>query len=919
MSWADLSAKFPELQPINGVPLLGNIIGCGLILYGGRDPDPDYGTVVRTRYLCVLGVPLLALGAYRMGLTDDGWMILGREPISTASVWLNIVVLLAGLGGGAVYGVQTLINSDWYVARRQIEQADGLVAAGRLNEAVDLYEEVAIGRTDYAPEAVARLGDLADRADPRMAPADTAAVLRAAARLLKAGRWPKGQADLYNKGMSRVNALAPGDPRGAVIVMEAVTPLAPKGDDTTALARELLERVVAKEPGNVEMVSRLAVLDEAQNKLDRCAKLLEPLRQKLGESEGARVLGMIDARANRVEPALALLRGYTRPRLERLRSAEARLKSAVQACQERIIERIKSRQAAGFDYEAARRAGEDRMQTIVGTYIESQLRADPEISRDEAAFEAEAAVAPVALDLGMLLLQHAQGLSDPKARKDELAEAEQTFVSVQHLAADRPEYQLSLGQVYYWEGKPREGRAEYDKLLSAHQRDALLLLQIASVLREVGSHAESRTLAEEGYKTAKDSQVKQKCATLRGLLETDLDTRIDWLKKGQSGDAFDRALLNSDLGIKAMQQGDEAAALRNLREAARLYDGLPDDPAKLNNAFGVLRSIARLTGDDDAYERAAIMIERGSTLDAGNSVMLTNAASARLDAAVRAVVGSALNLKVLKTSGDLGTLAYLYDDDPGREALVHRLANQPGFSRFLALQQKVMLLAPRNPDSYKTALRAYEYIEDAAALRVLARRVAEADLDLSDDLREAKEEQSGVHEARDRANWTAYIKWQGAVVDRARADGHRPTLAYAIDTLVAQRTSALSLGVEADRDALVALAEEAYRAAPSSGSRHVLALSLLARAEARLARARPEYAAVLDRTRRTVTASERIAALLSVERTDDPHDRRRPGHEARERARPDRRRQTAEGSRGVRLGHAASHPPGSRVAHRRRL
>ena len=50
---------------------------------------------------------------------------------------------------------------------------------------------------------------------------------------------------------------------------------------------------------------------------------------------------------------------------------------------------------------------------------------------------------------------------------------------------------------------------------------------------------------------------------------------------------------------------------------------------------------------------------------------------------MRAVVGSALNLKVLKESADLGTLAYLYDDDPGREALVRRLANQPGFSRFL--------------------------------------------------------------------------------------------------------------------------------------------------------------------------------------------------------------------------------------------
>jgi hypothetical protein len=880
MSWEDLRAKFPELQPISRVPLLVNIFGCGLILYGGRDEDPDFGTVVKTRYLCILGIPLLALGAYRMGLTDRGWMILGREPISTPALWWNIVVLLAGLGGGAVYGVHTLLNSDWYVARRQLEQADGLVASGRAAEAVGLYEGVAVGPTDYAPEAVARLAELLERPNPRVSPADTAAVLRASARLLKAGRWPKAQKDVYDAGMSRVKTLAPADPRGAVLVLEAVTPLAPKGEDTAALARELLERVVAQAPDDVEMVSRLAVLEEAQNKLDRCAKLLEPLRQKLGESESARILGLIDARANRVEPALALLRDYTRPRLERLRRAEAKLKAAVEIAQERIIEQIKSQQAAGFDYDSVKGASQDRVASIVGSYVERRLRDDPEISRAESEFETEAGVAPVALDLGMLLLQHAQGLSDTEARKHELAEAEQTFLSVQRVAAERPEYQLSLGQVYYWEGKPREGRAEFDKLLAARNRDALLLLQIADVLREVGSQAEARTLAEEGYRTAKDPRVKTKCATLRALLETDVDARIDWMEKGQSGDPFDRALLSSDRGHKAMQGGDEAAATRHFREAARLYDGLPDHAAKLNNAFGVLRNLARLTGDEEAYERAAAMIERSATLDPGSSIVLRNAAGARLEAAVRAVIGSSLDLKVLKAYAGLEMLSFLYDDDSGGEALVRRLAKEPGFARFLALQQKVMLLAPRNPDSYQTALRAYEFTEDVTALRALNRRVADADLDLSDELKDAKEQQSGERDNRDRANWIAFIKMQEPVVARARSGGHQPTLACAIDTLVAARLGALALGVPAERDTLVALTEEAYRAAPSTSSRSALIQSLLVRAEARLARSHPTYAEVLDRTRRTVGPGDRIAALLSVDGpltravADDPDTRR---------------------------------------------
>jgi hypothetical protein len=67
MSWADLQAKFPELQPIRGVPLLFNIFGCGLMFYGGHEEDLEYHTVVKTRYLCIVFIPLMALGSYRMG------------------------------------------------------------------------------------------------------------------------------------------------------------------------------------------------------------------------------------------------------------------------------------------------------------------------------------------------------------------------------------------------------------------------------------------------------------------------------------------------------------------------------------------------------------------------------------------------------------------------------------------------------------------------------------------------------------------------------------------------------------------------------------------------------------------------------------------------------------------------------------
>ena len=192
----------------------------------------------------------------------------------------------------------------------------------------------------------------------------------------------------------------------------------------------------------------------------------------------------------------------------------------------------------------------------------------------------------------------------------------------------------------------------------------------------------------------------------------------------------------------------------------------------------------------------------------------------------------------------------------------------------------MILLAPRNPDSYEIALRAYEYIDDVESLRSLSRRAAEADLDLSDDLKKTKETLSGERDVRNREGVNAAIKLQESVVARARSLGHRPTLAAALATLATYRIGGLSLGIETDLGRLVALADEAQRASPSVGCRAVLVATLLARAEARLAGAHPAFAERLRRTRRTIGATDRVAALLSIDGplmkviADDPDARR---------------------------------------------
>ena len=56
---------------------------------------------------------------------------------------------------------------------------------------------------------------------------------------------------------------------------------------------------------------------------------------------------------------------------------------------------------------------------------------------------------------------------------------------------------------------------------------------------------------------------------------------------------------------------------------------MPESPASLNNSSNALMTLATLTGDSAAYERAGTLIARAAALDPGNSLTLTNA-SARL-------------------------------------------------------------------------------------------------------------------------------------------------------------------------------------------------------------------------------------------------------------------------------------------------
>ena len=104
------------------------------------------------------------------------------------------------------------------------------------------------------------------------------------------------------------------------------------------------------------------------------------MRFRLGDSEGARLLGLADAHSDHTEQALRLLRAYTQGRLRRLGKAEEKLESLYQAGQQRILKRLENEQVHDFDYRRYERASVDDRQKILFEYIGGKFKGDPEIS-----------------------------------------------------------------------------------------------------------------------------------------------------------------------------------------------------------------------------------------------------------------------------------------------------------------------------------------------------------------------------------------------------------------------------------------------------------------------------------------------------------------------------------------------------------
>ncbi|MCZ7646265.1 MAG: hypothetical protein M5U26_13445 [Planctomycetota bacterium] len=859
-----LRRKFPDLEPGKKPTMLGTLNGIGAAVYGKRDLDAETGTYVKTHFVVFLFIPIFALGAYRVAdAPGQGWYILGREPLSGACKLLNLCVLSLVLvfGGAGLWSGYT--SSAEYKAAQKLEAARASRDEGRKLEALQTYLQIVDdGAAARRAEAIAEAKALyADGLAP-LEPAEAVEMLGLAAQRQARQKPLLPKDELLKHAQDRAAAWESADPRLALRALRAVQPLDPDGKLLGARLETLLIAAQARHPDDAELAGELALRHYERQEYEACKRLLEPLADKLGASEGARVLGQLRLEAGEFEQALPLLRAYCDSRLKSLHHSEQRYEQRQQQAVSGLIDKL-DKGAASDSWYATYKKQDDAGQTrMVQEWLAPQLKANPALEEARQDLAREAAVVPVALDLGVALLRHAQA-QDGEARQKSLQEAEQAFLAIGGMAGESDEYRIYYGQVLYWLGRHADGAKLFEEFLASKQRAPMSLMAVAGTYRNLGDHAQARLLLEEAYAGSKDPKELFAIAMLRRNCSIDLDDKELWLKRCDLKEPHVRSDLEMLEGEKAERDGDDKAAERHYREASRIYDGVPIDSATLNNHALCFGALFGVTGDLADYRRHVEKLEASLKLQPDHAVILGNVATALQRLALLEVLAPVLDFKALPFIPDYGDLALLYRDEAGRAACMNRLLQRPEWARARVLAGQWLTVSPHNAQAYEALLKHERAADGLDGLRELLARLQNSGYDPADANRASLEACAGKHDAellRILPARLALLEAKKARFKERKGPGYAKALVFELELLALAQMA----GQAQDTHRMLALAREAWDAHPSGATRSFLVQTLANRILADAGKADTELAASMDRTRYNFGYRELL--LLALER-----------------------------------------------------
>jgi tetratricopeptide (TPR) repeat protein len=871
----ELRHKFPHLRVIKRTPILHTINGFGFSVFGQRDWDAETKTYVKTHCFCALFIPVLALGAYRVvEASPRSWYFIGKEPLSMfARSWNSILALLAVMFALHL-GWQAHLASPEYQARQSLRAAATSLKNGQPLQAATTYLPLAQGRY-YAAESREGLRASLEQCLQSDSPELVEGGLHLLAGLPPRLNQPAPLVpDAFQHGLSLVEKFKARDLDVALDILKSTAALEPTNAVVKPLQIDLLKLAIAARPDNTNRVVELALIYEADRQLDKSVKVLLPYRQKLGATEGARILGQYLLQEGKYEEAYGLLFPYVQVRLDRLHGIEAAYSNAVAVVSGRALADLNADRADRSFYESYKTASKAQKAEMVDNYIESRMRSDPLLKRVLAELEEANQIVPVALDLGIVQLNRAQNLKDAAARKTELEAAEKTFLAIRSFAGNTDEYRLFLGQVYYWLGKSQQGKELFDQLLASRKRAFPILMSLAKTLREVGETTQARGLTEEAYKTATKKEDKFDAAALRARLQTDIDDEITWLEKCDVNETDIQIELNSARGEKALSDGQRELAAQYLRKAIAGYEKLPQNAAVLNNCGLACLNLYSVTGDIADNNKALALLQEAVTLNPGNSLVLLNTTHQLFTRAYMDVVGDAIRFGNIKESPDQEMLNHLFNDEPQRRQIYQRLEEDAYLKKALTDLDKALLLAPKNQRLYWMGVNVQNGFRNLPELQKLQQRIQIASPDLTEFQQGMKDFYSGVKEAERMSQLTNEIQRLEGLLAAPAINEHPLSLEFVRVKLIESRQQLVVGGAPVDSRKMLDEALAVYQLHQDNATLNSLTAAYFFRGHDELCHQSAEYARLAGKTRRVLSPRHLIALLLERDDALSPQIRK---------------------------------------------
>ena len=822
---AELNIEDLGFKAVKKAPAQNTFNGIGTRLYGQSAIAGSEPLYTKVLYFTILYIPILALGKYLAYKENGAEYILGKGELSGFSkIWnaLLVVVVLSFIGGVAY---KSHVSSPEYIAKNLYEDATQMIEDGEFEPAITNLKSVYVGRSSLKQSAKEKIEQLmSNEFLSERSPEESFQIISNATQ--KTELFPQ-KLDIYINSFNKYETTNP------VVASDFAELIVGNSTDEQQIQLyekknySLLNGLYTAKPSDFGIAQRYALLDERLNRCENCLTILEPHADKLKDTESARVLGQAYANVRETEKAYRLLEPYVEKNMTRYHAAEKRYDDEIQKVWDNSIDFLNSGKAPESFYNKYDAASKENQQLMVDEYFYEQRDSSIAVENARQEYVDSASIVPVALDLGIVLLDKAAITSDLKKREALLQQAEKTFLAVQNYAGDSDDYQLYLGQVYYWLSKEDEGEKLFEALLNKYNRSHQVLNSLSNTMRNLGVFSKAREYAMEAYENAQEKADKQTYAQTVALLADDYGEKIEWLSKADQTNLYVRGDLLSAKGRKAHEENKNAQALSYLQQSIDAYEKIPESASQLNNIALIYLSKYRIGFDSSDLNAVLTNMDKAVSLAPEDSIVLGNTAFQYFTKAYLDVLSPHIDFKALETSPTLGLFSYIYGSVAQKDQLRVQLRNNSSFKKGISYIEKAALLAPKNKSFFDELIGIYSFMKDEDGLSRLVSRFDGVDLDLDGQQKRLAEYRSGASHEKSLSDSVDYITRNEISVKSPENRNNQYNQAILRSYFISTKISMTAYGHPDGSKELLALARTNYSNSVSTSTRADLESALI--------------------------------------------------------------------------------------------